>query len=100
MTHPEAPREVFILQKGQLPQLLMHAAIAELAGAGESALAAELEQLRVRWSTAVRRRAAISLSRRQRLQHVMLRLGTAVGLTPLEQAKASVRGLREEAERA
>jgi hypothetical protein len=30
----------------------------------------------------------------------MLRLGTAVGLTPLEQAKASVRGLREEAERA
>jgi hypothetical protein len=37
MTHPEAAREVFILQKGQLPQLYMHAAIAELTAAGDGA---------------------------------------------------------------
>jgi hypothetical protein len=90
----------FVAQKGQLPQPLMHAAIAELTAAGEGELAAELEELRERWSKAVRRRARLGPrpGRRDRLEELLLRLGNAIGLSPLEQAKACVRVMREEAE--
>ncbi len=90
----------FIARKGALPQMLMHAAISELAAAGESALAAKLEALRVKWSAEVRRAAALGprVTRRKRLQYAFLRLGDAVGVTPLEQAKACVAGMRAEAE--
>lgn len=92
----------FVAQKGELPQVLMHVAIAELTAAGEGELAAELEELRERWSKAVRRRAALGPrpGRRDRLEQLLLRLGNAIGLSPLEQAKACVRLLRQEAERA
>lgn len=101
MTVTEGVPQNFVAQKGELPQVLMHVAIAELAAAGESELAAELEELRVRWSKAVRQKAALGpqVPRRKRLEQVLLRLGTAVGVTPVEQAKACVRGLCEEAER-
>ena len=102
MTSPGAVYRNFVAQMGELPQTLMHVAIAALAAAGEGELAAELEELRERWSKAVRRRAALGPrpGRRDRLEQVLLRLGNAIGLSPLDQAKACVRLLREEAEHA
>lgn len=103
MSNPEAVHRNFVAQKGELPQRLMHVAIAELTAGGEGELAAELEELRMRWSAAVRRRAALgpAVSHHQRLEHVLIRLGTAVGLSPLEQAQACMPQLQaEEAEHA
>jgi hypothetical protein len=102
MTSPEAVPKNFVAQTGELPQTLMHVAIAELTAAGEGELAAELEELREQWSKAVRRRAALGPrpGRRDRLEQVLLRLGNAIGLSPFEQATACVRLLRQEAEHA
>jgi hypothetical protein len=102
MKSPEAVPKNFVAQTGLLPQTLMHVAIAELTAAGEVELAAELEELRERWSKAVRRRALLGPrpGRRDRLEQMLIRLGNAIGLSPLEQAKACVRLLRQEAERA
>jgi hypothetical protein len=102
----------FVERTGQLPQLHMHAAIAELAGSGEAALAAELEELRQRWSRAVRRRmqACPPGSARKRLEDVLLRLEAALELrepgqasaagcaAERRQAHAAVAGLRAEGE--
>ena len=103
----------FVERTGQLPQLHMHAAIAELAGSGEAALAAELEGLRQRWSRAVRRRmqSCPPGTARKRLEDVLLRLETALELrepgqpsaagwraAERRQAHAAVDGLRAEGE--
>ena len=81
----------FVERTGQLPQLHMHEAIAELAGSGEAALAAELEELRQRWSRAVRRRshACPPGSARKRLEDVLLRLEAALELREPGQAAAA-----------
>lgn len=104
----------FVERTGQLPQLQMHAAIAELAGSGEAALAAELEELRQRWSRAVRRRlqSCPPGSARKRLEDVLLRLESALELREAgersttdwlaaerQRAHAAVAALRAEGER-
>ena len=81
----------FVERTGQLPQRLMHAAIAELAGSGEAVLAADLEQLRQLWSRAVRQRvhACQPGSARKRLEDVLLRLETALELRKPGEASAT-----------